>query len=153
MSTSLFGDFSIQLPDLDAAADSEVVTDNLLAVQTIYVAAMLEEMKMFSVVDRLVALFSSGQLPVGRGSSGERLFQYWRHTSDRLSEKDRRDLYSRTFGFPGGDAGATPNREFEDLWYRFVAAVAGYNGAPEAVWPIMPPSSCSGRCETSWPFC
>jgi len=37
-------------------------------------------------------------------------------------------------GAPGGDAGAEPNREFNDLWVRFVASVAEFaRQSPERI--------------------
>ena len=130
MSTPFLNDLSVLLPDLDDAG-SEILADNLRAAQGLYFAAMLEEAKVFAVVDRLADLFSTGRLPLGRGNAGERLYLYWKHAPIRLSGKDRRNLYSRTFGFPGGDGEAASNREFADLWMRFVAAVSEFGSRPE----------------------
>jgi hypothetical protein len=117
----------IDLPDLEAQSDVEIQANNLRAMQAIYFAAMLEEVKLFQVVDKLVELFQSGMLPLGKGTAGDRLYKYWKESINRLSEVERRNLYARTFGFPGGDASqGNPNREYNDLWLRFVSAVSSF---------------------------
>jgi hypothetical protein len=113
-----------QLADL--ASGTAIVTEHLRAVQVIYVAAMLEELKLFQVVDRLAQLFQHGILTVNRRSAGRSLYNYWRETPSRLSETHRRDLFSSTLGIAGGSEGGTVNREFNDLWLRFVSNVAIY---------------------------
>ena len=102
----------------------EIVADNIRAVQAIYSAALLEELKAFQVVDRLVARFQQGALPIGRGRAGRNLFKYWKESPSRLSETERRSLYARVLGLPGGEAEVIPNREFNDLWIRFLSSVA-----------------------------
>jgi len=114
------------LPDLQEQgnADHEIVADNIRAVQAIYSAALLEELKAFQVVDRLVELFQQGVLPIGRGRAGRNLFKYWKESASRMSERERKRLYARTLGLPGGEVEVVPNREFNDLWIRFLASVA-----------------------------
>jgi hypothetical protein len=97
---------------------------SIRAVGPIYAAAMLEELRLFDVMDRLVALYQSGRLPIRRGPAGERLYQYWKQQPPRLSQAERRSLYSRVVGVGGGDADATANREFVDLWLRFISSVS-----------------------------
>ena len=117
----------ISLPDLDEGTDTEIAIANVKAMQALYFAAMLDEMKFFAVTDKLVEQFQNGMLPLGRGNAGNALYQYWKKSVNRISEPERRNLYARGFGFPGGDAVvATPNREFADLWLRFVSAVSSY---------------------------
>src|SRR5262249_46215186 len=45
---------SIDLPDLEQVADVQIQVANLEAMQAIYFAAMLEELKIFNVVEKLV---------------------------------------------------------------------------------------------------
>jgi len=115
---------TIKLPDLDI--DHEIVADNIRSLEPLYFAAMLEEMKVFQVVDKLVELFQSGRLPIGSGRAGGRLYKYWKDANVRISETERRDLYSRALGVPGGDSSGSPNLEFNDLWLRFVAEVSSF---------------------------
>ncbi|QDH70459.1 hypothetical protein [Marilutibacter alkalisoli] len=117
----------IMLPDLDEGTDVEIIRENLHAVQAIYFSWMLEEMHLPQVVERIVELFRSGLLPLGRGKAGDYLFNYYKRSVDRITEGERRDLYMRVFGAPGGDPnGNQPNREFNELWLRFVSAVSSF---------------------------
>jgi hypothetical protein len=117
----------IDLPDLEAQSDIEIQADNLRAMQAIYFAAQLEDLKVFQVVDKLVELFQNGMLPLGKGNAGNTLYDYWKQAIKRMTETERRNLYFRTFGFAGGDPSAgSPNREFNDLWLRFISAVSSY---------------------------
>ena len=117
----------IVLPDLDEGTDQEIVSANVKAMQALYYAAMLDEVKFFSVTDKLVEQFQNGMLPLGRGPAGDGLYKYWKGSINRISEPERRNLYARCFGFPGGDAvSVVPNRAFPDLWLRFLSAVSSY---------------------------
>lgn len=117
----------IMLPDLDEATDVEIQRENLNAAQAIYFAYMLEEMRLPQVVERIVDLFRSGLLPLGRGAAGDYLYNYYKKAADRITEGERRDLYMRLFGAPGGDPNGTePNRDFNELWLRFVSAVSSF---------------------------
>lgn len=116
----------IDLPDLEDQTSVEIVLDNIKAMQAIYFAAMLEELKLFQVIDKLVELFQIGMLPVGRGNAGDRLFRWMKNSVTRFNEFERRNIYARTLGFAGGEAGGNPNRDFQNLWYRFVSAVSSF---------------------------
>ncbi len=110
-----------RLPDLGQVA--EIVPENIRATGAIYSSAMLEETKIFQVADSLVSAFQNGMLPVSKRSS-RRLYQYWREEPQRLTATDRKNLYKRVLGIPGGDEGVIPNRDFNDLWVRFVSSVS-----------------------------
>lgn len=116
----------IELPDLEAQSDVELVKENLVGMQGVHFAATLEELKVFQVVDKLIEFFLSGMLPVTRGRAGRDLYAYWKRSSTRMTEIERRNLYARAFGIAGGDANVSPNREFADLWLRFISAVSSY---------------------------
>src|SRR5215813_3376578 len=113
------------LPDLGAR--NAIIADNIRAVQVAYSAAMLEELKVFQVVDRLTQLFQFGLLTINRRTTGSNLYKYFKEAPLRLSELDRRNLYARTIGAPGGSDGAVVNRDFNDLWLRFISRVAAPN--------------------------
>jgi hypothetical protein len=121
-------DIGIDLPDLSTVEDNAIVEANIVGLQPIYFAAMFEEMKAFQVVDKLVELFQNGILPIGRGDgvAGNYLYKYWKEAPNRISEAERRNFYARAFGIPGGDDAGMPNREFNDLWIRFISAVSSY---------------------------
>ena len=117
----------IDLPDLEVAVDIDIVKENLHAVQAIYFSYQLEEMRMYQVVERIVELFRQGLLPLGRGRVGDYLYKYYQKAGERITEGERRDLYFRCFGAPGGNPGAgEPNRDFNELWLRFLSAVSSF---------------------------
>ncbi len=117
----------IPLPDLEEATDGEIVRENLDAAQAIYFAYQLEEARMPQVVERIVELFRAGLLPLSYGKTGDYLYGYYKKASERITEGERRDLYMRAFGAPGGDPSINqPNREFNDLWWRFVSSVSSF---------------------------
>jgi hypothetical protein len=91
----------------------------------IYFAAQLEQMRLFDTVDRIIEQFVNGQLPIGAGPAGRQFARYYWSSSDWITASDRRKLYTRILGEPGGDA--QPNSEFDDLWTRFVSAVAAFS--------------------------
>jgi len=106
----------------------EIIAENIRAIQILHGAAILEEMAAFAVADRIVEQFLTGLLPLGRGPAGERLDQYWKGRPERLGEAERRQLYCRALGLgPGGDSDPTANRDFADLWIRFVSAVSEFS--------------------------
>jgi hypothetical protein len=116
------------LPDLEPQTDDAVVADNLLAVQTIYFAWQLEEMRAFEVVERIAQLFQQGLLPLGAGKGGAALQRYLLTTKEWLGVQERQQFYARVLGVPGGEASdSMVNREFQALWLRFVCAVANFS--------------------------
>ena len=88
--------------------------------------AMFDELKVFEVVDKLVELFQHGMLTIGTGNAGKQLYKYWKDAPNRMSDGERRNFYSMTMGIPGGDASGMVNREFNDLWLRFVSSVSSF---------------------------
>jgi len=104
----------------------DIISANLRALEAVYFAAMLEEVRLFDVLDRLVAMFGKGVLPLGPGRAGAMLYNHWKGHHGRLTSEQRHNVYARAFGLPGGDASVTPNREFNDLWLRFVSIVGMY---------------------------
>ena len=121
----------------------EVVSANLRAVETVYFTAMLEEGRLFDVVDRLVAMFSRGMLSLGPGRAGARLYEHWKGDHDYLTTEQRRNVYARAFGLPGGDADVMANRDFNDLWMSFVSIVGMYSAELQS----LPPSERSVSTE------
>lgn len=113
----------------------EIVSANLRALETIYFTAMLEEAHLFDVVDCLVTRFSRGRLPLGPGRAGAMLYQHWKENHSRLTTQQRRKVYARAFGLPGGDADVMSNREFNDLWVSFVSIVGMYSAELQSLPP------------------
>jgi hypothetical protein len=115
----------IDLPELEDGAEADVLKPNVEALSAVYFAAMLEELKFFSVAEKVVEQFMTGAIPLTRGSGGQALYRYFKDAPQRLTESDRRGLYARSFGVAQGSVDeALPNREFSDLWIRFLSAVS-----------------------------
>ena len=105
-------------------SEQDIVAESLRAIQAIYFAWQLEQMRTFQVVERLSELFAQGLLPIGPGPT-RRLLSTYSFSKDRLSLAERRSLYVGTLGAPGGSPDEPqPNREFPSLWLRFMASVA-----------------------------
>lgn len=115
--------------------NGEIVSANLRALETVYFTAMLEEARLFDVVDRLVVMFSHGLLPLGPGRAGAMLYHHWKGHHSRLMTGQRHAVYARAFGLPGGDARVIPNSEFNDLWLRFVSIVGMYSAELQSLPP------------------
>src|SRR5213079_1325512 len=107
----------IDLPDLEEGTETDIIADNVMALSAIYFSAMLEELKFFQVMDKVVEQFMTGALPVKRGSAGDPLYAFHRDAQNRISEYERRGLYARSFGVAQGSVDESyPNREFNDVW-------------------------------------
>lgn len=117
---------NIDLPDLEDIADQNIIAENVRVMGPMIVSAMFEELKVFQVVDRIVEQFQHGMLPIGPGDAGKMLYQYWRETPNRMSEQERRSFAAITLGIPGGNDEGLVNREFNDLWIRFVSSVSSF---------------------------
>jgi hypothetical protein len=118
----------VDLPDLEEGTESDIIVDNVMALSAVYFSAMLEELKYFAVMDKVVEQFQKGALPVSRGKGGDKLYDYIRSAHERMTEVDRRELYARSFGLAQGSVEeAMPNRDFNDVWIRFLSAVSFNN--------------------------
>lgn len=117
------------------APNGEIVSANLHALETVYFAAMLEEARLFDVVDRLVTMFGRGLLPIGHGRAGAMFYRYWKGHPNRLTTAQRRNVYARAFGLSSGDPRVRPNGEFNDLWLRFVSIVGMYSAELQSLPP------------------
>ena len=125
----------------------ELVAENLHAVQAIYFAWQVEQMRAFQVVDRIVELFQRGLLPLGPGSAADALEHYYStRPGERLTARERADLYRRALGVPGGDREEVePNLEFDELWLRFVSSVSLYVRQCAIEEILTPPTPASAR--------
>src|SRR4051812_35701909 len=116
--------------------NADIVPANLRALEAVYFAAMLEEARVFEVVERLVAMFGQGLLPLGPGKAGAALYRLWKGHHNRLTAAQRHNVYARVFGLAAHDADVRPNRKFNDLWLRFVSIVGMYSAELQ----MLPPS-------------
>jgi hypothetical protein len=122
---------SLELPPLTGAdgGDVEIEPENIRAVALLYAAVNLEEMRIFHVVDRITEIFNNGQLPVGFDAGGRALDTYYFDREDRFNEAERRMIYSRVLGTPGGmiSKEVQPNTQFDGLWIRFLSSLAEFD--------------------------
>jgi hypothetical protein len=117
-------DIDIHPPSLDVGTAVEILRENVHAVSLIYFSAMLEELKFWAVMDKIAEQFMGGMIPISRGPAGDRIYEWIRETPQRLNEAERRGIYGRVLGLAqGASAEGAPNREFADLWLRFLSTV------------------------------
>jgi hypothetical protein len=115
----------IDLPDLEDNVQADINPDNVLAVSALYFTAQVEDLKLFAVADQVAAQFMTGAIPVSRTAGGEAIYAYLRGANNRFTETERRSIYARAFGFAQGSVDEPmPNRDFGDLWIRFLSAVS-----------------------------
>lgn len=117
-------EFVLNLPDLEAATDIEVIPEHCRLMGSFIFASAFEELKAFQVVDKLVELSQRGEIPLMRGPAGTQLYNYWREAPNRMSEVERQNFYAMTLGLPTGQPGVGVNADFQDLWLRFVSSVS-----------------------------
>jgi hypothetical protein len=129
---------------MSSLPSADIVAENIQATQAIYFAYQLEQMRAFQVVERIVELYQQGLLPLGAGPAGQAL-QCHTQAGDRLTKRERADLYARAFGALGGEPseGETDD-DFYSLWLRFISSVAMYSRW--AVDPLLvPPTPANAR--------
>ncbi|UYV14416.1 hypothetical protein [Porphyrobacter sp. ULC335] len=117
-------EFVLNLPDLEAATDIEVIPEHCRLMGSFIFASAFEELKAFQVVDKLVELSQRGEIPLMRGPAGTQLYNYWREAPNRMSEVERQNFYAMTLGLPTGQPGVGVNADFQDLWLRFVSSIS-----------------------------
>lgn len=118
----------ISLPDLDEDENENIVADNVASMSALYFCAILEQMKLFAVADKVAEHFMNGSLPITKGIGGQEIYEYIRKASDRLTEIERRSIYGRAFGLAQGNVEIQmPNREFNELWVRFLASASWFH--------------------------
>ena len=115
----------IDIPDFEDAAEASIEMQNVQAIGVFLCSAMFEEVKLFEVVETMMHQFQDGTL-TRTGDAGQMLYSYWKDTPNRMSEAERRNFYSMTMGIPGGSNAGMINREFNDLWLRFVSSVSSF---------------------------
>ena len=118
-------DLGIDLPSLEEASDADIIPVHCQQMGVFICGAMFDELKVFEVVDKLAELFQHGMLAISSGNAGKQLYKYWKDAPNRMSEGERRNFYAMTMGLPGGEA-TMVNREFNDLWLRFVSSVSSF---------------------------
>jgi hypothetical protein len=101
-----------------------ILPQHIRAAQSIYFASLFEYLNVFRVLDLVAQALKKGKLRALDEDTRHRLQRYADAAPARLTEQERRNLYTQALGIPGGDAGSAPNNEFGDLWLRFISAVS-----------------------------
>lgn len=106
-----------------------IVEANVRAATTLYVSAVLEEMKLFAVADRIAEQFAKGMIPIARSPATDPIQDWYDRRGERLGAAERARIYGHVLG--SSAAGSTtalaqPNQDFAPLWARFVDAVSDY---------------------------
>jgi len=115
----------VDLPDLEDEAQASILRDNVNALAAVYFCAMLEDYKVFDVANTVADQFMQGVLPLSRGPGGNAIYEYIRDTPHRFTAVERRTIYAQTLGLAQGSIDVQlPNREFSDLWIRFLSAAS-----------------------------
>ena len=114
------------MPPSGEKGDTPIVPADIRALEPLYFAVMLEEAGLFRVVERIVTLFSQGLLPLSTGPAAEILYRCWKPCHNRLTAVQRHTAYALAFGLPCADEEVVSNREFNDLWLRFLPTLGMY---------------------------
>jgi hypothetical protein len=115
----------VDLPDLEEETQATILKDNVNALAAVYFAAMLEDYKVFDVANTVADQFMQGILPLSRGPGGNSIYDYIRATPNRFTAVERRTIYAQSLGLAQGSVDVQlPNREFQDLWIRFVSTAS-----------------------------
>jgi len=117
-------EIGIALPNLNGPTGYDIQPRNVELIGNMICASMLEDLNAFRVVDKLAELWQDASIALSSGTAGNLLYAYWKETPNRMSEAERRNFYSMTLGVPGGKENGGTNRDFSDLWMRFVASVS-----------------------------
>lgn len=122
---------TLDIPELTGAAvqDAQIDASNISAFATVYAIAQLEEMKSFYTVDRLTEDFLNGVLATQYDAGGRLLDTWFWKRRDRMTEAERRSIYSRMLGMTGGEVAreVQPNTDFNDRFMGFLSAIAEFD--------------------------
>jgi hypothetical protein len=95
----------------------------------VYAIAQGEEFGVFRTVDTLSENWVNGLLATQFDTGGKQLDAWFWSRKDRMTEAERRMMYTRMLGMPGGEIaqGLQPNTEFNDRFWSFLAAVTEFD--------------------------
>lgn len=111
-----------QLTAISDWTDDEVAQDSVRAAGTLYAAAVLEELALIELVEKLNELNQEKMLSIGAGEASNLLHEFWDKGYKRMPPKRRAAVYARVFG--GGDGDGERNDAFAELWRSLVTALA-----------------------------
>lgn len=126
VTTASLSNLSAALLNVSVVERAEWSPVHISLARAVYMATLMEEMRVFAVVDRLAQLFADGVLPLERGTAATKLAAYQEEAPLRLSPPERRKLYARVLGSAGGGVTVKPNSEFNRLFQTFIYDVVNY---------------------------
>jgi hypothetical protein len=122
---------SLDLPPLlgGSIQDAELDPTNMAVFSLVYAIAQGEEFGVFRTVDTLAENWINGLLATQFDTGGKQLDAWYWSRKDRMTEAERRMMYTRMLGMPGGEVpkDLQPNTEFNDRFWSFLAAVAEFD--------------------------
>jgi hypothetical protein len=117
----------LSFPDIEEGSDIRLIKNNIMAMHIFYPSWMLDEARFYDVYEKIEELFLNQMLPISRGSAGDRIFARWKKSTQRISKPERLNFYATCFGASTGNPALTnQNKEFGDLWLRFVSGVSEF---------------------------
>jgi hypothetical protein len=122
---------SLDLPPLlgGTIQDAELDPANMQIFSLVYAIAQGEEFGVFRTADTLAESWINGLLATQFDTGGKQLDAWYWSRKDRMTEAERRSMYTRMLGMPGGEIPRElqPNTEFNDRFWSFLAAVAEFD--------------------------
>jgi hypothetical protein len=122
---------SLDLPPLlgGAIQDAELDPANMQVFSLVYAIAQGEEFGVFRTVETLSENWVNGLLATQFDTGGKQLDEWFWSRKDRMTEAERRSMYTRMLGMPGGEIPRElqPNTEFNDRFWSFLAAIAEFD--------------------------
>lgn len=122
---------SLDLPPLlgGSIQDAELDPTNMQIFSLVYAIAQGEEFGTFRTVDTLAENWVNGLLATQFDTGGKLLDNWFWTRKDRMTEAERRMMYTRMLGMAGGEVpkDIQPNTEFNDRFWTFLAAIAEFD--------------------------
>ncbi len=117
-----------RLPQGVETYDETITSERLLGVGDLYYIYQHEKIGVFRTMLKLQELFKAGTVCLSSGAGAYGLYQFDRRQALRHTVRDRMQAYRRVFGYTktAPPAGATPNRDFHNLFVHFMTQVAQF---------------------------
>jgi hypothetical protein len=96
--------------------------DNIRLMGSMISTFMLDQLKLWDVMEIVQRDFRQGTLLVRRSAAATKIYQWWRDAATRMSEIERRETLALTLGVPGGSPETRKNTDFDRLWTQFIVS-------------------------------
>jgi hypothetical protein len=120
-----------ELTPVSGWTDDEILQDGVRAAGVLYAAAILDELKLIELVERLNELNQQKMLSIGAGEASNLLHEFWDKGYKRMPPKRRAAVLARVLGTPGAADDGESNDAFDGLFEALVSALS--DGTPESV--------------------